>query len=456
MQQKNNVSSRCLIDIHIIFNCHQWQWFTSSVSIYRSEVINRQQQSHALVIQITDNDNLTSYMATIRAGGEAVAKMDPSEFSPDGRYSHTAQVSERLNFLRFLLRDGQLWLCAPQAKQIWRCLAEDAVFSSDREICFKWFSKLMGDEPDLDPEINRDFFESNLLKLDPALLTEAGMKCFERFFKAVNCKEGKLILKRRATLMDDLELIGLDYIWKVVLCSSDAVSSKAIDLLKETFTNLGPRLLSQQVEIHEDFIGSCMDRLKASFDTVTVLQEDKGDRGRMEVELLRLCRVLCVLFEYVSECDAEYQEERSCIPLYRAARGKHLTLTVRFPNSGHKVEDMEFWVHDNDTLASLRRMVFQKLKASPMNIKLELFSGQEVLDVADDRKILALLPLKDKAVITAKLSQTGAGAGASSPDSSSESSGGSPAHHLYEVKLRGKSSEHLQMILLLTLFRVPT
>ena len=324
--------------------------------VYRSEVINRLEQSHALVIQIADN--LTSYMATIRAGGEAVAKMDPAEFSPDGRYSHTAQVSERLNFLRFLLRDGQLWLCAPQAKQIWRCLAEDAVFSSDREICFKWFSKLMGDEPDLDPEINRDFFESNLLK--------------------------------------------------------------------------------------------------ASFDTVTVLQEDKGDRGRMEVELLRLCRVLCVLFEYVSECDAEYQEERSCIPLYRAARGKHLTLTVRFPNSGHKVEDMEFWVHDNDTLASLRRMVFQKLKASPMNIKLELFSGQEVLDVADDRKILALLPLKDKAVITAKLSQTGAGAGASSPDSSSESSGGSPAHHLYEVKLRGTSSEHLQMILLLTLFRVPT
>ena len=342
------------------------------------------------------------------------------------------QVSERLNFLRFLLRDGQLWLCAPQAKQIWQCLAEDAVFSSDREICFKWFSKLMGDEPDLDPDINRDFFESNLLKLDPALLTEAGMKCFERFFKAVNCKEGKLIQKRRATLMDDLELIGLDYIWKVVLCSSDAVSSKAIDLLKETFTNLGPRLLSQQVEIHEDFIGSCMDRLKASFDTVTVLQgvegSKAGDKHKMEVEVLRLCRVLCVLHEYVSECDAEYQEERSCIPLYRAARGKQLSLTIRFPNSGHKVEDMEFWMHDNETLASLRRNIFQKLKASPMNIKLELFVGQELLDVADDRKILAVMPVRDKCVVTAKLSQTGA----SSPDSSSESSGGSPQHHLYE------------------------
>ena len=46
--------------------------------VYRSEVINRLQQ-----------------------------QMDHVEFSPDGRYSHTAQVSERLNFLRFLLRDGR-------------------------------------------------------------------------------------------------------------------------------------------------------------------------------------------------------------------------------------------------------------------------------------------------------------------------------------------------------------
>ena len=46
----------------------------------------------------------------------------------------------------------------------------------------------MGDEPDLDPEINKDFFESILLQLDPGLLTEAGMKCLERFFKTVNIK----------------------------------------------------------------------------------------------------------------------------------------------------------------------------------------------------------------------------------------------------------------------------
>lgn len=160
----------------------------------------------------------------------------------------TDDLSLRLFVLaRFLLKDGQLWLCAPQAKQIWKCLAENAVFLCDREACFKWYSlifnqsvvhpqshsladldldcsyflhpkrysKLMGDEPDLDPDINKDFFENNVLQLDPSLLTENGMKCFERFFKAVNCREGKLVAKRRAYMMDDLELIGLDYLWRV-------------------------------------------------------------------------------------------------------------------------------------------------------------------------------------------------------------------------------------------------
>lgn len=121
---------------------------------------------------------------------------------------------------RFLLKDGQLWLCAPQAKQIWKCLAENAVFLCDREACFKWYSKLMGDEPDLDPDINKDFFENNVLQLDPSLLTENGMKCFERFFKAVNCREGKLVAKRRVYMMDDLELIGLDYLWRVCISTT--------------------------------------------------------------------------------------------------------------------------------------------------------------------------------------------------------------------------------------------
>ena len=100
---------------------------------------------------------------------------------------------------------------------------------ADREAWFKWFSKLMGEEPDLDPEVNRDFFENQILQLDPSLMTESGMKCFDRFFKAVNAKEGKLVARRK---MNDVGLTGLDYLWRVILFGSDPVAEKYIQLIK--------------------------------------------------------------------------------------------------------------------------------------------------------------------------------------------------------------------------------
>lgn len=66
----------------------------------------------------------------------------PEDYLPDGRYNHIQQVSDRLRFLRFILKDGHLWLCSPQAVQVWNCLALDAVFPADRESCFKWFTKV--------------------------------------------------------------------------------------------------------------------------------------------------------------------------------------------------------------------------------------------------------------------------------------------------------------------------
>ena len=60
-----------------------------------------------------------------------------------------------------------------------------------------------------------------------------------------------------------------------------------------TLTN---HFVNSQVDIHEDFISSCMDRLKASYDTVTVLEKDKDSTAKLNQELTRLCRVLKVHF----------------------------------------------------------------------------------------------------------------------------------------------------------------
>uniref|UniRef100_W5L1R3 ubiquitinyl hydrolase 1 n=1 Tax=Astyanax mexicanus TaxID=7994 RepID=W5L1R3_ASTMX len=385
---------------------------------YRHDLINQLQHNHALVTLVAEN--LSAYMENMRQFSKDHTGFDPQTVRVGSRYSHVQEVQERLNFLRFLLKDGQLWLCAPQAKQIWKCLAENAVFLCDREACFKWYSKLMGDEPDLDPDINKDFFENNVLQLDPSLLTENGMKCFERFFKAVNCREGKLVAKRRAYMMDDLELIGLDYLWRV--------SSFFLFLFFYFFVNFVTRCTFKQKYIHEDFIQSCFDRLKASYDTLCVLDGDKDSINCARQEAIRMVRVLTVLKEYINECDSDYHEERTILPMSRAFRGKHITLVVRFPNQGRQVDDLDIWSHTNDTIGSVRRCILNRIKANSTHTKIELFIGGEIVDPADDRKLIGQLNLKDKTLITAKLTQVSSNM-PSSPDSSSDSSTGSPGNH---------------------------
>ncbi|KAM7302505.1 putative ubiquitin carboxyl-terminal hydrolase FAF-X [Ixodes scapularis] len=394
-------------------------------ALYRHEVINRLQQQHSLVVLVADG--LSAYMARAKRLAAEHPDLDPNTVYADSRYSHVQQVQERLKFLRFLLKDGQLWLCAAQAKQIWNCLAENAVYSTDREACFKWFSKLMGEEPDLDPEINQDFFENNVLQLEPSVLTENGIKCFERFFKAVNSKEGKLVVKRRVYQLEDVELVGADYLWKVVLHGASPVADRAIELLREVYTSLGPRLQGSQVEMHEDFIQSCLDRLKAAYDTLCVLEQEQGPREALQESATRMVRVLRVLSEYVAQCDGDYAGDRTLLPMARAHRGKHLGLTVRFPSQGRQLEDLELWVHTNDTLGSIRRQILSKVKVNNINMKIDLFINAELLDPADDKKLVSQLPIKDRMVLSAKLCQLGSQV-PSSPESSSDSSVGSPQH----------------------------
>ncbi|XP_014217217.1 probable ubiquitin carboxyl-terminal hydrolase FAF-X isoform X3 [Copidosoma floridanum] len=403
---------------------------------YRQEVIERLQGHHSVVILVTNN--LTSYMSRVRQLVKDHPDIDPNTFLPDDRCNHIMQVHERLSFLRFLLKEGQLWLCADQAKQIWQCLAEQAVFPSDREACFKWFSKLMGEEPDLDPSINKDFFVNNILLLDPTLLTESGIRCFERFFKAVNSKENKLKIKRRTVLLEDVDLIGADYLWRVVTNSPEEIANRGIELMKEVNTNLGSRLQSSVMAFHETYISECIDRLKAHYDTMSILKKDtlenKEDKDESAVdciksEALKMCRVMKVLQEYLNECDMAFPGERKILPLHRAARGKHLSLIVRFANPARAVEDIEIFSHTNDTLASLRRQIMRKIKASDTQIKMDLFINGEPLDPADDRKLLSQIPLRDKTLLSVKLSQVNTNM-PSSPDSSSDSSTSSP-HHPY-------------------------
>lgn len=71
---------------------------------------------------------------------------------------------------------------------------------------------------------------------------------------------------------------------------------------------------------------------------------------------------------------------------------------MRFPNQGRQVDDLDIWSHTNDTIGSVRRAILNRIKANAAHTKVELFIGGEVVDPADDRKLIGQLSLKDKTV----------------------------------------------------------
>lgn len=113
---------------------------------------------------------------------------------------------------------------------------------------------------------------------------------------------------------------------QVVTNSPEEIANRAIELLKEVNTNLGPRLHSSVLAFHVTYIGECMDRLKAHYDTVSVLSkvylEGKEEReeqmsNKIKVEAMKMCRVMKVLQEYINECDSAFPVDRRILPLHR-------------------------------------------------------------------------------------------------------------------------------------------
>lgn len=120
--------------------------------------------------------------------------------------------------------------------------------------------------------------------------------------------------------MENIDLIGVDYLWKVVTNCSEDIAAHAIDLLKEVNTNLAPKLQSNPLEFHQTFVAECLERLRAHFDTVSILSKvtmDKDGVVERNIEVTKMIRVMKVLYEYLGECDASFNGDRSLLPLHR-------------------------------------------------------------------------------------------------------------------------------------------
>lgn len=88
----------------------------------------------------------------------------------------------------------------------------------------------------------------------------------------------------------------------------------------------------------------------------------------------------------------------------RASLGKHLSMIIRFANTGRQLEDTEMMMHGNLTVGCLRKLVLRKVKSFAANLKVELYANGEMLDPIDDRRLISEIPaVKDKMVCSLTL-----------------------------------------------------
>ena len=88
--------------------------------------------------------------------------------------------------------------------------------------------------------------------------SETGLICFQQFFRIVNTDERNLLFKKDCYYLENPDLVGIYYLWSVIISSSDAVALKAIEIMQKVHIFILYRTDNKVVQIHEQFIKDCL------------------------------------------------------------------------------------------------------------------------------------------------------------------------------------------------------
>ena len=265
--------------------------------VYRREMMTEVSNNLSVVNIVIEN--LHAYMNKARHHQFDHPTVSPEKFRLDKHYSHFQQLDTRLRFILFWLKDGGLYLASSHAKTIWSCLFDHTTLASDKKACLEWFEELMAGEADLERECHQDFFDSRILKMDPTQLTETGLNCFLRFFEEINANKGKLEFRQGHRITENLQLDGLDYLWRVIVSGPAEVAKEAAFILVKIHVDLSPALMPNRDPTQKNFIASCVERLKANYNVLSnIPTHDENISSR--TEFMAIDRIIAVLREYVA------------------------------------------------------------------------------------------------------------------------------------------------------------
>uniref|UniRef100_A0A452VB74 ubiquitinyl hydrolase 1 n=1 Tax=Ursus maritimus TaxID=29073 RepID=A0A452VB74_URSMA len=358
----------------------------------------------------------------------------------DGRYTYREYLEAHLKFLAFFLQEATLYLGWNRAKEIWECLVTGQdVCELDREMCFEWFTK---GQHDLESDVQQQLFKEKILKLESYEITMNGFNLFKTFFENVNLCDHRLKRQGAQLYVEKLELIGMDFIWKIAMESPDEeIANEAIQLIiNYSYINLNPRLKKDSVSLHKKFIADCYTRLEAASSalggptlTHAVTRATKMltatamptvatsvQSPYRSTKLVIIERLLLLAERYVITIEDFYSVPRTILPHGASFHGHLLTLNVTYESTK---DTFTVEAHSNETIGSVRWKIAKQL-CSPVD-NIQIFTNDSLLTVNKDQKLLHQLGFSDEQILTVKTSGSGTPSGSSADSSTSSSSSGS-------------------------------
>ncbi|EGV91717.1 Ubiquitin carboxyl-terminal hydrolase 24 [Cricetulus griseus] len=358
----------------------------------------------------------------------------------DGRYTYREYLEAHLKFLAFFLQEATLYLGWNRAKEIWECLVTGQdVCELDREMCFEWFTK---GQHDLESDVQQQLFKEKILKLESYEITMNGFNLFKTFFENVNLCDHRLKRQGAQLYVEKLELIGMDFIWKIAMESPDEeIANEAIQLIiNYSYINLNPRLKKDSVSLHKKFIADCYTRLEVASSalggptlTHAVTRATKMltatamptvatsvQSPYRSTKLVIIERLLLLAERYVITIEDFYSVPRTILPHGASFHGHLLTLNVTYESTK---DTFTVEAHSNETIGSVRWKIAKQL-CSPVD-NIQIFTNDSLLTVNKDQKLLHQLGFSDEQVLTVKTSGSGTPSGSSADSSTSSSSSSS-------------------------------
>ncbi|XP_073449985.1 ubiquitin carboxyl-terminal hydrolase 24 isoform X1 [Aquarana catesbeiana] len=355
----------------------------------------------------------------------------------DGRYTYREYLEAHLKFLAFFLQEATLYLGWSRAKEIWECLVTGHdVCELDREMCFEWFTK---GQHDLESDVQQQLFKEKILKLESYEITMNGFSLFKTFFENVNLCDHRL--KRQGTQLhvEKLELIGMDFIWKVAVESPDEeIANEAIQLIiNYSYINLNPRLKKDSVSLHKKFIADCYTRLEAASSalggptlthavtratkmlTATAMPSvaTSVQSPYRSTKLVIIERLLLLAERYVITIEDLYSVPRTILPHGASFHGHLLTLNLNYESTK---DTFTIEAHSNETVGSIRWKISRHLNC-PVE-SLQIFANESLLTVNKDQKLLHQVGFSDDQALTVKTLGSGTPSSSSAETSASSSS----------------------------------